>query len=945
MTATLCIIFSLSGASALIFEVLWFNLLGLSLGNSIWATTMVLSSFMGGLALGNGLTVKYGHKIRSPIRFYAYIEIIIGLSGIALVLIMPNLTQTLVPILQNFTDQVLILNGVRASVAFFLMLIPTTLMGATLPILVKGLYAERPNFGHVLGILYGWNTFGAVLGVITNELALIPLLGIRGAGFVAFSLNILAAFMAFTLIKTGDEDYSAETNQVPASTISLSSYKKLAAGFLSGFVLLALEVIWFRFFLLFFHANGWTFASMLAVVLAGISLGGLLASKWFRMSERADIFLVSAAVVNGLLVLGLYAAFPDVLETFGATGRWRVAVILMSVFLMFPVSFVSGIIFTILGKALHSDMRAEMKVTGLLTLANTTGGVVGAGVAGLILIPTIGIEASFFVLALVYVLIGCIVFERETLTAPMRWSRLQYLIVPLFFIAMVRFPFGSMEQVFLDYPIKKFNERRVAYREGLTETIQYLQKDLLQKPYSYTMVTNNHTMTGTSVKSKRYMKMFVYLPVALHPDPKNALLISYGLGSTAKALTDEKNFKRIDIVDISRDVVEMSEIVFPDKEKNPIYDPRVNVHIEDGRFFLLVTDQKYDLITAEPPPPHLSGVVNLYTKEYFQLTHERLEEGGFVTYWLPVYQMKESETKAIVKGFCKVFENCSLWTAAAYEWMLVGTKGEMKKVSEDVFRKQWNDPVVGPEMHSLGFESPEQMGSLFIADGKRLSDWIADSQPLVDNYPRRLSYGDHARSKHIKIYRDFMDVDESRSNFIESGWIESVWPNDLLNQSVKHFTTREWINEILAAPPYRQLPRIFTLHKSIVDPMLKNYILLALGSDQYAQDIIARTVEEEGGLDIKNMGGIHHMMANAAQQGEYKLAEEYLNVITDRLSHDDKRKELYLFYRMYFNFLVGDKERAEDVKMEYVNLKNKNPKFNVERLEQYWHWLENNVGT
>jgi spermidine synthase len=149
--------------------------------------------------------------------------------------------------------------------------------------------------------------------------------------------------------------------------------------------------------------------------------------------------------------------------------------------------------------------------------------------------------------------------------------------------------------------------------------------------------------------------------MAVNPDLKNELLICFGCGSTAKVMTDSKDIERIDIVDISKDVVELSKVVYPDPEKNPVNDPKVRIHIEDGRFFILTNQKKYDLITAKPPPPKLNKVVNLYSQEYFQLIYDSLSDGGMVTYLLPVYQLETSETKSILKGFFNVFkDNTSL---------------------------------------------------------------------------------------------------------------------------------------------------------------------------------------------------------------------------------------------------------------------------------------------
>ena len=148
-------------------------------------------------------------------------------------------------------------------------------------------------------------------------------------------------------------------------------------------------------------------------------------------------------------------------------------------------------------------------------------------------------------------------------------------------------------------------------------------------------------MSATDVQARRYMKLYAYLPAAVHPALRRALLVSYGVGSTARALVDTASLEHIDVVDLSSDILEMSERTTATDGRSPLDDPRVEVHIEDGRWFLHTTPHRYDLITAEPPPPMLAGVVNLYTREYFSLVRDRLAEGGMVTYWLPLRALSD----------------------------------------------------------------------------------------------------------------------------------------------------------------------------------------------------------------------------------------------------------------------------------------------------------------
>src|SRR5229473_4743920 len=185
MDRVIFLIFFLSGASALIFEAVWFRLAGLTFGNSVWGAAIVLGGFMGGLALGNAAIAGYGHHVRRPVYLYALLEIIIGCTAFALVLLFPLLPRWLAPVFHLTIDNPWVLNPLRLSIVFILLLIPTTAMGATLPLLVKGLSRVSVNFGTVLGQLYGWNTLGAVVGVLIAEAILIGLFGLLGTGFVA----------------------------------------------------------------------------------------------------------------------------------------------------------------------------------------------------------------------------------------------------------------------------------------------------------------------------------------------------------------------------------------------------------------------------------------------------------------------------------------------------------------------------------------------------------------------------------------------------------------------------------------------------------------------------------------------------------------------------------------------------------------------------------------
>lgn len=972
MTVILCIIFFFSGASALVFELLWFQSAGLSFGNSIWATALVLAGFMGGLAMGSALVAFKGHKIKSPIRFYALLEIIIGVSGFLLVLILPNLTKILVPVYRSMLDQPVILNLFKAGVAFCLMFLPACAMGATLPLLVKTLYSENPSFGRVLGILYGWNTFGAAAGVIAGELFLVAWFGIRGAGITAACFNFLAAAAAFGIYKKKSiETESIDTTdpvvpgnapeivpEPPVPTVSPAfsfvHFRLLAAGFLSGLTLLGLEVIWFRFMLLSFSATSLNFSLMLVFVLLGIAFGGMFASRWFKKQPEAHRFLIPILLFNGILIVFLYTNFGTAHNIVGQYGD-VLEIVSLSLFLIFPISFLSGTIFTLLGKALHNKMRSETKAVGLLTLANTVGGMIGSLVAGFVLLPYIGVETSFFLFALFYGLVALLVFQGKKTFQSRRNIFFSSLFAAAYLFILILFPFGLMESDYLKVPFERYSqngEYRVSIREGMTETLQYLQKDLLGKPFYHRLVTNSHSMSGTWLNARRYMKLFVYWPAAVHPQLKKALLICYGCGMTAKALTDTESLEQIDIVDISKDIIEESVVVFPDPRENPVKDPRVNVYIEDGRFFLLTRRGQYDLITAEPPPPKARGIVNLYTREYFQLIYDRLADGGIVTYWLPVYQMDLPESKAILKAFSEVFNENSLWCGAGLEWMMVGIKNPGPKTDETRFAAQWNHPAVSSEMRTLGFESPEQFGAFFIADGYRLKNWISSTPPLTDNFPKRLSSDEHPYplEENVIAYIAFMEGGDSRTNFMHSAGISHQWPDSLREKTGPYFADTFVINEILIPTTiWRRYKDVYYLHQCLHRPSLSDYTHWVLGSDRKAQSILTAALLQKPLKYVEGPETYIHLASGALRTKNYLLAEYYLNRVETALSRHHSLDNYFNFnfctLRMYILFSGGDKKRAKRVKLQYLNdLEKREGKKTRGRmavqLGKYIQWLE-----
>lgn len=818
MTTALCAVFLLSGASALIFENLWFRQAGLAFGTTVWASSLVLSGFMGGMALGNAWVARTGSLAARPVRVYALLEAAVGVSGVAIVSGLPGMPGLLAPLFGSLLGEPLALNALRFGVAFALLLVPSTAMGATLPLLVKALHRHRPGFGTALGWLYGWNTLGATLGAITVEQWLVPALGVRGSAWVAGACNALAVALCLTLLRPLDRPLAAEPPGVRPVRIDAQRLRVLATSALCGAALLALEVVWFRFLQLFVHSTTRSFAIMLMVVLLGIGCGGLVAGWWLRARPAAWKLTGALALVSGMWVVTAYRGFHLVAPPPGAGALVGFGdVVRLSLWLMLPVAGLSGVLFTFVGRGAFESWGEETRTTGWVTMANTLGAMLGALAAAWWMLPRFGIEGSFFALALAYGGVACLapLDWARALSRPLRRGAAAF--VALYGLALLAFPFGAMRERIVPDVVSRWldpDTSLATVREGLNETIAYLERRRLGLVAEHQLVTNSYSMASTSLPDKRYMSHFVYWPLAFRPEVRKALLISYGVGVTAGALVDSREIERIDVVDISPEIVEMNRIVYPDPDRYPPDDPRVHVIVEDGRFYLLVSRERYDLITAEPPPLGVAGVVNLYTREYFGLLRDRLNPGGTVTYWLPVGLLSESDARHVIRAFCDVFEDCSLWRGVRWEWMLAGSREGGEAVSRRRFERQWRDPRVREQLRVLGFEAPELLITTFLGDADFLRALTADATPLVDDRPARISNGG---PRGFPLFSRIAAADAVAARLSSSAWLRTAAPAELVDAAVAAFPAYAEVEQLWLegprgahVPPWRRLDRLLS---------------------------------------------------------------------------------------------------------------------------------------
>ncbi len=908
MSVALYAAFFLSGCSALIFETLWFRQAGLAFGNSVWASSLVLAGFMAGMALGNLAAARIGDGVRRPLRLYAAAEGVVAVTGVGLVLLLPALGGVLAPLLSPLTDQPAVLNTVRLMLAFALLLVPSTAMGLTLPVLARTMGAGRRGFGAILGQLYGWNTAGAVAGVVVTEFVFVGAFGIRGTAIGAGLLNLLVAGVALALDRRWTPDTGAESVATPAARGRLP-VDWLIAAFGAGVALLALEVVWFRLLLLAAIGYPGTFAVMLATVLAGIALGGLAGGLVLRRWPGVYVYAGPALWAAGALGVASYAVFLLRLSALSARLVTEVPdVLALGALLMLPTSLLSGAVFALAGAGIKAEGRRDAEATGILTFVNTLGSALGSIAGGFLLLPFLGMERAVFAIVILYAASGAVLWARMA-------ARQAHAIAALVVVAaaLAAFPFGALASRLERFPVERFAMLRetpmakqakvVSVREGVAETLLYLQVPILGGVSSHALFVNATSMADTDWESRRYMKLYVYWPTAVHPNLKKALLIAYGVGNTAKALADSPGLEQIDVVDISRDVLDAAEVIYPDAGENPLRDRRVRTHVEDGRQFLQATGERYDLITSEPPPPRAAGVVNLYTREYFQLIRSRLAPGGMATYWLPMHAVSGPASRAIIRAFCDAFEDCSLWNALASQLMLVGTNGAGADgpVSLEHFFKQWQEWKVLREMRGLGFERPEQLGALFIGDADYLRRITADTPPVTDDFPRRIDDQSPPNAADVALERDMLDTDACRERFLASPFIRRLWPPDLLRASTGYFNYQGLINAYASG----QIEPWDAVHALLTQSLLKTPVLWLLTSNADLQLGIEAASPEELGLPIVQV----HLGVRLLSERSYLAAAKSF----ERAEAGASQRDRALGLQLYALCLGGQAARAQAI--------------------------------
>jgi spermidine synthase len=612
----------------------------------------------------------------------------------------------------------------------------------------------------------------------------------------------------------------------------------LFGAFVGGFAVLALEVIWLRFLTLFLSDTDLAFTWVLACVLSGLALGGVIAALWASFQKS---FANWAYCVAYLAVAATVLSYRAQTAAIARELNLGQSMLSFAAPLVLPSALVSGVLFTALGAGLRRVVQDDGAAAGRLALWNTLGGMAGSLFAGFVLLPSLGVERSLFFIVLCYAIAGGLLAFRARGKAAERWIWSAAALA-----AVLLFPHGHLQPIFERASIGRWmrpGDKLVKVVETSNGTYSHVVHNYRGKPQFDQLTTNAYSMTVNDFAARRYMDQYVFLPRALHPKLERALVIGYGIGNTVRALVNDQTIQHIDVIDVSREALALSRNMHTRFDGSPLDDPRVHVHIEDGRHFLAGHNDKYDLITGEPPPPIIAGVVNLYTQEFFESAKNHLAPGGFMTYWLPLMNMSAASARAVIGAFCNAYEDCSLWNGSVRNFMLMGTNQAKSTDSINVFRAQWRDPKVLPELQAVGFEIPEQLTATYIADGKELRKFTIGMPPLTDDRPKRLTIAGNYQSREDLIWK-WRDTMKARIRFSNSDWIKTILPPLIRAGTTRHFENQRLVNDLLfpGDSPARQTN---VLGQVLRHTPLRLPPLLMLNSDSDIQAIAGKLTAEE----------------------------------------------------------------------------------------------------
>lgn len=744
------VLFFGSGCAALIYEVVWFQQLGLILGTTSVSLAIVLTSFMGGLCLGSLGYARFGAQRLPPLRVYALLELAIGAYGLASLWLLPAIGSVYWSIgTPGATDL-----PWRAIVTLAALLPPTVLMGATLPAVARGVAMTSAGAARI-GWFYGANTCGAVAGSLLAGLYLLRTYDVVVATLVAAGLNGFVALAAWRLSGAA----TAPREAVPTESAPLAAAPQpvvwLVIG-LSGFTALGAEAIWTRLLGLLLGPTVYTFSLILAVFLFGLGVGSAAGSALARRLRAPSWGLAATQLL--LLAAIPYAAWMivDVLPNWLAgrdadisSGARMGRDLCRAAAALFPAACLWGASFPLaVAAAAGGGSDDGGRVVGRISAANTLGAILGALALGLWVHPWGGAHLAQQLLTCVAAVAGltmlaaCVaprtraaaeaVAARVPATRRWAWSAACLAVIaPVALGAAWCVP--AVPNDLLAYgnnvSLWRTAHRYLYVAEGRDAPVAVVESQLGVRCFH---VAGRIEATN-SANDRRTQYLLGHLPAVAHPHPRTVLVIGCGSGMTAGAFLRHPSVEKIVVCEIEPRVVEANREHFAAYNGGVLDHPRTHIVYDDARHYLATTHEKFDVITTDPIHPWIRGSAALYTQEFFELCRSRLTTDGVVTQWIPLYESNLPAVKCELATLLKVFPQSLVFNGdgrdSGYDLVVVGTSGKSAPSPRRMIQRLFaSDPAIAWSLAEVGLSNGQELWRTLIGHGRDFQEFLKDAQ-------------------------------------------------------------------------------------------------------------------------------------------------------------------------------------------------------------------------
>jgi len=750
--------FALSGAAALLYEVVWTRLLALDMGHGLAAASTVLAAFMGGLAVGAGAGGRLGQRMTrtTALRAYAVLEVGIGVFALAVPLLLDGVRPVLGALYADGHGG-LAYGTVRMVASLALLGIPAAAMGATFPLASRWAGDTPASMARDAARLYTANTLGATLGALAAGFLLLPTLGLFGTTAVGVTLNLLAAATAWAVVQAPEDDAAPPPS--PPDRVRRSGVDAARTGphplvtaaavlGLTGWASLTLQVVWTRLLASMLGPTTYAFSAVVALFVGGIALGSAIATRLVATPARARSVLGLVVGLAALATLGSAAAVdwavlrvaslvatPDITFTQVVWQQW-----LLTAALLLPLAVLFGAAFPLALALAPPDPDSMVEDIGWVYATNTVGAILGSLLAGFVLIPSIGLFGSLRISAGTLALTAAVLTFADRTRSLSRWTGGG--LASLGLIGAIWLP--SWDPSLLSSgaykyaPVAQGPDVRTAltagrltyYREGASGTV------------SVRSLTGTRSMAidgkvdASSAADMLTQRLLAHVPLLLHPNPKTVAVLGLGSGVTlGSALTH--GIDRAVVLEISPEVVEASRQFDPENHR-ALDDPRTRLIVGDGRTHLMLSREHYDVIISEPSNPWMAGIASLFTREFFATARARLAPGGVFCQWAHTYDMSDGDLRSIVATFLSEFPQGAAWLVGDGDVLLIGSTSPLLPQFEQVAAR-WSRARVADDLTGVGVRSPLGVLSLFVAEGDALSAWTAGA-PLQTDQRARLEF-------------------------------------------------------------------------------------------------------------------------------------------------------------------------------------------------------------